>query len=390
MIFGNERKEKYMKENAKIYSAYALLILCGIYLAALICGSVPLDMFSPLISFIAFFILVTSVKKWTSIIFPAAVYFLAATVTMSIDASSAFICIYTATVMGSYIVSTKSKWHIILTVSAPAVMSYAISLTLTRDPIISLSALVAYPVLLSLGICTRRCVNRKNSIIYTSVCCVISLIVVSAAIMHRYGISIYGLSDAIENAKNSIATYMSEYTVEIGAESMNIFKSAEYIREYLDSIVNILPGTLIALIVILIFSLQSTLFSTLKKEGLIEYMTGDVTEMDISLSCAVIYMITFILSFTTNSEGNLMLGSVAAQNIYLTLTPALIYVAIKSINSFFAKRRIRPTFLLIIPAVLLLTYGILSVALSFIGATVIIAARAKKYADSGNKKENGQ
>lgn len=379
-----------MKENAKIYSAYALLILCGVYLAALIYGSVPLDMFSPLISFIAFFILVTSVKRWTSIIFPAAVYFLAAAATMSIDASSAFICIYTAVVIGAYVVSTRDKWLIIFTVSAPAVLSYVISLAITRDPIISLAALTPYPVLLSLGTCTKKCINRKNSIIYTSAACVISLIAVSAALMHRYNIPIYGLSSAIENAKSAIATYMSEYTVDIGGESMNIFKSAEYIREYLDGIVNILPGTVIALIVILTFSLQSTLFSSLKKEGLIEYMTGDVTEMEISLSCAVIYIITFILSFTTNSEGNMMLGSAVAQNIYLTLTPALIYVAVKSINNFFAKRRIRPTFLLIIPAVLLLTYGILTVTLSFIGATVIIAARAKKYADSGNKKENGQ
>ena len=129
------------------------------------------------------------------------------------------------------------------------------------------------------------------------------------------------------------------------------------------------------------FVMQLYIFSALKKEKRIEFLISDATDMEVSGLCAGIYLTTFVLSFTTNSEGNIMLGSIIMQNIYLALTPALVYVAVSGINSFFRKRRMRPGFLLAIPAIFLLRYGLLSVVLAFLGVMIIIIAKAKKYAD---------
>ena len=189
------------------------------------------------------------------------------------------------------------------------------------------------------------------------------------------------IKPTIEWMKDSIVKYMSEYKIMTPEGEMNLFREAEFIHEYIDGLVNIIPGTIIVLLITLSFGLEYTLFSTLKKDMLIEYMTKEVTEIEISGLCAGIYIVAFILSFTTNSEGNIMLGSAIMQNIYLSLSPALIYVAYKSITGFFEKRRMRPGILLTIPAVLLVMYGLLSVALCFLGATSIIVAGAKKYAD---------
>ena len=128
----------------------------------------------------------------------------------------------------------------------------------------------------------------------------------------------------------------------------------------------------------------------LKKERFIEYMTSDVTSIQISGFCAALYLVALVLSLTTNSEGKIMLGSAIMQNIYLALTPALAYVAIGSINKFFQKLKIRPGILITIPAALLLYYGLLSVGLALLGATVLIASKAKSYADDRGGKENNR
>ena len=85
-----------------------------------------------------------------------------------------------------------------------------------------------------------------------------------------------------------------------------------------------------------------------------------------------------------------MLGSAIMQNIYLALTPALAYVAICGINKFFRKLKIRPGILITIPAALLLYYGLLSVGLALLGATVLIASKARHYADDRGGKENNK
>lgn len=378
-----------MNKSAKLYSALALVILSGIYLSTLFFGNLPLDTISPFVSFAAFLLLFLFAKSWKDLIFSGLVYALLFATTSSLSISTAWICLYSAILLGSYILTVGDKIQIaMLMLTAPIV--YGASWALTGNVIISLVSLAIYPAMLCLGFCTRLRVNRKNSIIYTSLGLVASSALLVFVAMVKHSVSLDGLKSTIESIKVSVVKFMSEYTINTVDGPQNLFVDAEYIEEYIDGLVNILPGTAVILIVLWAFMTQAALFSTLKKERLIEYMTSDVTEIQVSGMCAGVYLVAFVLSFTTNSEGNLMLGSVIMQNIYLSLTPALAYVSVSGINSFFRKRRMRPGFLLVIPAALLVIYGILSVALAFIGATIIIISKAKKYADNPKGKENGK
>ena len=378
-----------MNKSAKLYSGLALVILSGIYLSTLFFGKLPLDTISPLVSFASFLLLFLFAKSWKDLIFSGLVYALLVLTTNSLPISTAWVCIYSAILLGSYVITVGDKIQIaMLLLTAPIV--YGTSWALTGNLIISLASLTIYPAMLFLGFCTRLRVNRKNSIIYTSFGLGLSSALLIFVAMVKHSVSLGALKSTIEGIKDSVVKYMSEYTINTVEGPQNLFVEAEYIEEYVNGLVNILPGTAVVLIVLWAFMTQSALFSSLKKERLIEYMTSDVTEIQVSGMCAGIYLVAFVLSFTTNSEGNLMLGSVVMQNIYLALTPALAYVSISGINSFFRKRKMRPGFLLIIPAALLVIYGILSVALAFLGATIIIISKAKKYADEPKGKENGK
>lgn len=369
-----------MKIQAKLYASTGLALLCGMYTSALMFGNLSLDTLSALITLISFFMLAISTKKWTHTIWAGAVYLLIYAVSSSVSIATASVLLISAVVSGAYLLVVGNGFYIgLYLATVPA--SYLISLVLTHDGIISLLSVAAYPAAICLGLCTRKMQNRKSAIILTSASLAVSAALATWIMMLKNGVGLEQIKPFIEQIKDGIVKYMSEYTVMTADGEMNLFKEAEYIREYIDGLVNIIPGTLIVILVALSFGLEYTLFSMLKRDMLIEYMTKDVTEIEISGMCAGVYLVAFILSFTTNSEGNIMLGSVIMQNIYLALSPALIYVACKGIKGFFEKRRMRPGILLLIPAALLVMYGLLSVALCFLGATSIIVASAKKYAD---------
>lgn len=380
-IFKTARKEEQnMIKSGKLYSSIAIIILSGIYLSALFAGNFALDTFSPLISFVSFLLLLLCARGFRDLIFPAIVYILLFASTASISVAAAWICVFAAISIGSLVITLGEKIHramVILT----APMVYGASLALTGNPLISLVSLVPYPAMLFLGFCTAKTVNRKTTLICTSFGLGISSALLIFVSMVKYSVSLDGLKESIEWIKNSVIKYMSEYTVNTPEGATNLFADAEYIKEYIDGLVNIIPGTAIVLLISVAFVMQLFIFSALKKEKRIEFLISDATDMEISGLCAGIYLLAFVLSFTTNSEGKLMLGSIVMQNIYLALTPALAYVSVSGINGFFKKRRMRPGLLLIIPAVFLLMYGLLSVALAFLGATIIIVSKAKKYAD---------
>lgn len=369
-----------MKTEVKIFTSLGLTLLCGIYTSALIFGNLPMDTISSLVTIISFIMLVLSTKKWTHMIWAGAVYLLTFAFTSSVTVAAASVLMISTVISGAYVLTVGSGFYIgIYLATVPA--SYLISLVLTRDYIISLASLACYPVAICLGLCTRKMQNRKPALIATAFSLAASSVLMAGIVMIKNSIGLESIKPSIEWVKDSIVKYMSEYKVMTPEGEVNLFKEAEFIHEYIDGLVNIIPGTLIVIFIALAFGLEYTLFSMLKKDMLIEYMTSEVTNIEISGLCAGVYLVAFVLSFTTNSEGNVMLGSVIMQNIYLALSPALVYVAYKSITGFFEKRRMRPGILIAIPALLLVMYGLLSVALCFLGATSIIVASAKKYAD---------
>ena len=378
-----------MNKTTKLYSSIALMILSGIYLAALFLGSFPLNTIATLVLIFSFLLLYLHSRNWTNLIFSVAVCALLYAITRTITVSSAWICIFACITLGAYIITVGDKMQIFMVIST-APISYLASLALTQDPIISLAALIPFPAMLCMGACTRKCVNRKPSTIYSTICLFASTALGIFILSVKHSVSISGMKSSVKWIQDFVVDYMSNFTITNMGEEMKIFREAEYIREYIESITNILPGTLIFFFVIIAFALQSCVFDMLKKERFIEYMTSDVTSIQISGSCAAVYLVALTLSLTTNSEGNIMLGSAIMQNIYLALTPALAYVAICGINKFFRKLKIRPGILITIPAALLLYYGLLSVGLALLGATVLIASKARHYADDRGGKENNK
>lgn len=378
-----------MNKTAKLYSTISLIILSGIYLSALFFGKFSLDTVAPLVSFIAFLLLFLCAKNWKDLIFCATVYALLFAATQSVAISTAWICIFATIVLGAYIITVGDKIQILM-ILMTCPLAYLVSMVLAGSAVIALAVLLPYPAMLCLGICSRKCINRKNTIIYSTMGLVASTALGIFILCVKNAVKATEIKSSIEWIKGFVVQYMAEFKVYTAEGQTNLFVDAEYIKEYLDMLANILPGTLIFLFVVISFAAQLLLFSTLKKERLIEYMTSDVTEIQISGACAGVYLTALVISFTTNSEGNIMLGSAVMQNIYLALTPALAFVCVDGINKLCRKIKIRPTFLLAIPAAYLLYQGLLSVSLAILGAIIIIISKAKRYANSPSGKENGK
>ncbi len=366
----------------KYLAAIGLLILSSVYLPLTMRGDMPVSNIASLVAVICFVLLFVGAKKFISVLPVAIAYFVLYAITASHVLGSIVLVLFTSVSLAAneMVLSRGKAWKIVL-LYATIPVSVAVSYFMTQN--IFVCILSAFPGLIFtlLGISVAKKKNRKSVIILLCGGFILLAIALVGVYMLLSQTDFYDLHIAYVDGRDMLMDYVLNYSVEMNGETVPLFADIPLARQLFISLSNSIPSVLIAAIIILAYFLYNYQASMLLKFGGDEYITEDILRMDISSAAAAVYLITFVFSITTDSYGNVPFGSVVCQNIYMILTPALVYSGFVSVKSFFKRKKIKIGFLLIFPLVLLATTGYLVMILSLLGIICIFARDARAWAE---------
>ena len=239
---------------------------------------------------------------------------------ISIGAYSALIC-------------SSKKTGLLLPILLPFI-SYAISLAVTLDPIISLAALAIYIPAILMGIATRRKAGMTSAILVcASVLFAIAVSVSALALCYFYG-------SVSQSAAESFTRDATKFVINYYQESFQMIEGLEFSNEmrqlivlavntYVNSAVGIAMAVC-ASVGFISLKLQHRLFEAY---GLDEYLTEKATTLTVSVAASFIFAIAFIMSFSLDSFNQTSIVAVVATNICIALTPAFFMMSVKAVKA---------------------------------------------------------
>ena len=290
-------------------------------------------------------------------------------------------------VLGTTVCSIYPKKRIALLLTVPAV-AYLGAFALTRDPILSLSALIFIPSAASAGIMQRKCAQRKTVIATCSIILILIALGIGAGILYVNGMldrsSILAL---VDGARDWTLDTLSGIRLDAGGEVIELF-DASLLPEAVDTLFNVLPGLIVASLFVVYYFFHSILFALYRSEDLDLFINSKTSSVQMSTISAVLFVTAYIFSFTTDSAGNLDLVSAVAENLRIILTPGLLLAGIDAVGALLRKLRIGGLFfiILIIAAFMWLSDYIL-LLLAALGAIFIIVRAVDEWAKE-HYKEN--
>lgn len=282
--------------------------------------------------------------------------------------------------LGSYICSLCSKKTYILIALIPVVV-YLGSYALTGDRICSLISLIPIPSLILQGVLHKKNAERKT-IIVSSVAALIAMCAGFAALLLKiYGrLSISGISETVSATRESIIYFMKNFSVDTGKETVNIFAS-EYVDAFVTQSFNMLPAIIIVAFLILIYvchSLQIRLYLRTDFDLLVTEKNSRIT---MSIYAACIFVLSYILSFSTDTAENTDLLGAVAGNLRVILTPGMFIVGFDALGAILRRFRgfgFMLMLILILSIFLLSQYIILIMAA--LGAVYVIVTSVDSWA----------
>ncbi len=213
------------------------------------------------------------------------------------------------------------------------VISYCVSLILTGDPVLSLSALVLYPPAAVMGIFTLKKKSRTaiiSSFAFTAVCEL--FVAVAIYILQkgsRWNDFISGVSELLYN--NILALIESAV---ISAENAMLPSDAALQASALArELTNAFPGILIAVILLLGFFVQRTACSVFECFELEELTFGSTAPIKASPVSALVFAAAHVLSFTSSASHSPSFLAAVALNISIVLAPLMICVGLRAMAS---------------------------------------------------------
>ncbi len=212
-------------------------------------------------------------------------------------------------------------------ISAP-IISYCISLFLTGDALLSLSALVLYPPAVVTGIFTLKKKGRAEVITSFAVVSVAELFAaVLIYILPKESLSqetITGVSELLYNNIRALiesAVISAENTV---LPSDVALQASALARE----LTNAFPSILVALILVLGFFVQRTACSVFECFELEELTLDSAAPIKASALSALVFAAAHVLSFTSSASHSPSFLAAAALNISIILSPLMICVGL--------------------------------------------------------------
>jgi hypothetical protein len=246
--------------------------------------------------------------------------------------------------------------------------------------------------ILALGLANRFGAAKTTSVV---LCATAFLIPVTGLIIYSV-ISTYGsldrntvdlIADAIKSNMLSVAKEMSAYFGEIEiTEPLKKELSAA-----VDSYINMSVGSLIALALTVAYAAHSLQCSIFRSFGLVKLLDEKRTSLTLSVTSAIVFIASHLLSFATDSLGNTSLLAVVGGNLSLILFPAFLLTGFEAIKAL--PKKLGLLGLIIMILILVLIFAMFSqfpIILALVGSFSVIFKNvdvwAKEHYGKGENK----
>ncbi len=373
----------------KIIVCIFLLAVCCVYLpcAALCVGYTE----APLHFFIPAYIIVAAGIAFLFIMVKKLLYAISCTViivslyylTFSPILPAAVAAIVLIFTIGAYLSSICSKrlypWLILL-----PIVSYIGAFGMTGNWAVSLLAIVPLSASIIQGILQRKNSERKNIILVSSITFLALLAGVVALLLYINGKLSYAAIQAdIDIIRNSLSDYLKNMSFELEGETFEL--ATEDMAEYIDALIlktfNMLPALITVVTFAIVYLSHSLQFSMYQSTDYDLLITPKTAKISMSIYAASAFVLSYILSLSTDVAGRPDLLGVVAGNLCIILLPGLFIVGVDSFAIIVKKLRGFGFFaiLLLLSAFLMLSsYALYIVAA--IGAFYIIITSIDQWA----------
>ncbi len=214
-------------------------------------------------------------------------------------------------------------------------LSFVLTALVTRDYLVSLFSLAILIPAIILAFATKKKVWMTTTIAFSGFGLVVALIAVIIYRMHVLydNIGLEGLLLAADSFVDAFVYYTEYALTEVQGTEITpaIRQELIYVAE---SYVNLAPGILVALSLILVYFAHGMQINLLRSYGVDEYLTPEATLLTVSVPAAIVFMISYLLSFATSAAGGVSIIAVIGNNLCLMLMPCLIlkgFAALKAL-----------------------------------------------------------
>lgn len=391
-IMSNQKRLDEIYPLQKIIIFVFLLIVCCVYLpcAALCIGYEQ----TPVYFTIPAYLIIGSAIAFLFIIIKRLMYAISCTViilslyylTLSPTLPAAVAALVLIFTTGAYLSSICSKKLYPFLALIP-IVSYIGALALSGDWAVSLLAIVPLPAAIIQGILQRKNTERKNIILASSLTFFALLAGVIALLLHINGkLSYTAIQTDIGNIRDALSSYLKNLSFEVDGEMFDMVSSDEiagYIDQLITQTFNMLPALITVAtfaVIYLSHTLQMLMYQSTDYDLLI---TDKTTKISMSIYAASAFVISYILSLTTDVAGKPSMLGVVSGNLCLILLPGLFIVGVESFAIIVKKLRVFGLFailLLLVAFFMFSSYALYIVAA--IGAFYIIITSIDQWAKS--------
>lgn len=229
--------------------------------------------------------------------------------------------------------SADSKGVIFL--AAASTISYVLSAAVTGDYTVSLFSLSFIIPALILALATKKKTGMTSAIALCGLGLALSAIAVLIYRMQLlYGdIGSAGLGLAADSFVDAFV-YYTEYALKELNGTLITPAIHQEVLSIAESYVNLAPSILAAICLVLVYLAHSVQRNLFYAYGIDEFLVPQMTALTVSVPAAVVFLISYLLSFATSSSGTVSIIAAIGNNLCLMLTPCLIlkgFAALKAL-----------------------------------------------------------
>ena len=283
--------------------------------------------------------------------------------------------------LGSALIRSASKGQaLIFTLVFPA--AYALAFVITRSSVLAVFSLALLFPILSMGLAGRLSASKTTSIVTCAATVVILTVSVTVwAIFSAYGQFNREVIDTVIDVIKADAIALTEQML---VSSGQIELTEAFKRELataVDLYVNMSAGSLIAVTLVASYISHSIHCNLFKSFAMDKYLTEKSTTLTVSVSAAIVFIVSYILSFTTDSHGNISLTAIVGGNLAVILAPVLFITGLSAIKSLPKKFGLFGFIIMIALFILIFSmFSQLPIILALIGAFSIIFINVDSWA----------
>ena len=250
---------------------------------------------------------------------------------------------------GSFLIAIQPKQRLAALPIIP-LLSYGLTLLLSKDPVASLTVLIPWPAAWALAAGTRRSAEREDGPGRTGVICATALafglavaVLPTVSLLRNLGApSPAALAESLEELRLALILELHTRPMPDGLtpelmemwKEMTTYANAE---NAVNSIFNLLPAICVVTALVFAAACQTIQHAALRTFGHEACVTDRVKTFEMSLISCVIFLVAYLAVILDNGTLSSLFGTVA-QNIYVILLPGLALAGLLRVTRSLTKK----------------------------------------------------